>query len=146
MFCSVITISQGLPNLFLMHMLSHACRMAAIYLIGFIYRFKYYFAWVVSEAALVLSGFSYCGWDEKNVARWDRYSNARIIKVELCTSLAELPIHWNTCTGTFLRHCEAPHLPTHSPSCLLASLSLSNCQLFASSLCTLVTKGHHDDG
>lgn len=36
-------------------------------------------------------------------ARWDRFANTRIRRVELSTNPAELPAHWNTCTGNWLR-------------------------------------------
>ena len=84
------------------------CRAVTVWLVGVVYRVKYYFAWTVSEAGLILSGFCFNGWTETGKPRWDRYSNARIRHVEFSTSLAELPVHWNTCTGNFLRRCEAP--------------------------------------
>ncbi|KAK9825653.1 hypothetical protein WJX81_005648 [Elliptochloris bilobata] len=68
-----------------------------------IYRFKYYFAWSVSEAALIFSGFCYNGLDSAGRARWDRFANTRIRRVEFSTNPAELPAHWNTCTGNWLR-------------------------------------------
>lgn len=77
-----------------------------MWIVTVIYRFKYYFAWAVSESALIFSGFCFNGWDEKGDARWDRYCNTRISQVEFGTSAAELPAHWNTCTGNFLRRCE----------------------------------------
>ena len=92
-------------------------RMVVIWLVGMVYRIKFYFAWTVSEAALILSGFCFNGWDKQGRARWDRYSNARILNVELSTSLAELPVHWNTCTGNFLRQCEAHRI--HTGCCAL---------------------------
>lgn len=79
-----------------------------MWLVVVVYRFKYYFAWAVSEAGLIFSGFCFNGFDDKGEARWDRYSNTRIRKVEFGTSAAELPAHWNTCTGNFLRRCELP--------------------------------------
>ncbi|CAL5220084.1 g2035 [Coccomyxa viridis] len=78
-------------------------RAAVMWIVTVIYRFKYYFAWAVSESALIFGGFCFNGWDEKGDARWDRYSNTRISHVEFATSAAELPAHWNTCTGNFLR-------------------------------------------
>ena len=83
------------------------CRGVVMWLVGMVARFKYYFAWTVSEAGLIFSGFCFNGFDEQGKARWDRYSNARISGVEFSTSLAELPVHWNTCTGNFLRQCES---------------------------------------
>ncbi|CAK0783622.1 hypothetical protein CVIRNUC_006821 [Coccomyxa viridis] len=78
-------------------------RGAVMWIVAVVYRFKYYFAWAVSEAALIGSGFCFNGWDERGEAQWDRYCNTRIAKVELSASAAELPAHWNTCTGNFLR-------------------------------------------
>ncbi len=59
----------------------------------------------MSEAALIFSGFCYNGVDGAGRARWDRYANTRIRRVELATNPAELPAHWNTCTGNWLRQC-----------------------------------------
>lgn len=35
---------------------------------------------------------------------FERFTNARILGVECATSAAALPLHWNVCTGRFLRH------------------------------------------
>ena len=35
---------------------------------------------------------------------FERFTNARILRVELASSAAELPLSWNICTGRFLRH------------------------------------------
>ena len=43
------------------------------------------------------------GLDSSGGARWDRFANTRIRRVELSTNPAELPAHWNTCTGNWLR-------------------------------------------
>ena len=88
-----------------------------MWIVAVVYRFKYYFAWAVSECALIGSGFCFNGWDERGEAQWDRYCNTRIAKVELSTSAAELPAHWNTCTGNFLRRCEPTRpAPLHARS------------------------------
>ena len=139
-----------------------------IWLVSVVYRFRYYFAWAMSEAGLICSGFCFNGWVEDRSgdpgapekARWDRYVNTRIrqvgnlptpprhdasctmeacsvdvlvwrklmvglmlavavgsfqcevsflrMQVEFSTSAAELPAHWNTCTGNFLRRCASP--------------------------------------
>ncbi|EIE25092.1 membrane bound O-acyl transferase family protein [Coccomyxa subellipsoidea C-169] len=83
--------------------LGMVARMSVMWLVVVVYRFKYYFAWAVSEAGLIFSGFCFNGFSDKGEARWDRYANTRIRKVEFGTSAAELPAHWNTCTGNFLR-------------------------------------------
>ena len=94
-----------------------------MWIVAVVYRFKYYFAWAVSECALIGSGFCFNGWDERGEAQWDRYCNTRIAKVELSTSAAELPAHWNTCTGNFLRRCE-PRTPACEFSQCVACLQL----------------------
>lgn len=83
------------------------CRMVLILVVPFVARLKYYFAWAVSEACLIFQGFNFNGFEAGGKAKWDRYSNTRILQVEFSTSLAQLPVHWNTCTGNFLRRCEA---------------------------------------
>eukprot|EP00884_Botryococcus_braunii_P000668 jgi/Botrbrau1/10601/Bobra.0358s0020.1 len=72
--------------------------------VGATERLKYYFAWTASEAALILSGFCFNGWDSNGRPLWNRYSNMRILAVELATSPTAFPTVWNTCTGHFLRH------------------------------------------
>lgn len=54
-----------------------------MWLVAVVYRFKYYFAWAISEAALILSGFCFNGYNEKGEPRWDRYSNTRIRQVTI---------------------------------------------------------------
>lgn len=58
-------------------------RMAVMWLVAVVYRFKYYFAWAISEAALIFSGFCFNGCNEKGEPRWDRYSNTRIRQVTI---------------------------------------------------------------
>ena len=96
--------------------LARLCRLLVMYMVGTVARFKYYFAWAISEAGLIFSGFCFNGYSAQGEARWDRYSNTHITKVEICTSAAEFPAHWNTCTGTFLRQCASPPLlsPGHA--------------------------------
>ena len=62
-----------------------------IWLVSVVYRFRYYFAWAVSEAAMIFSGFCFNGWveggrrgDGPDQARWDRYVNTRIRQVCRC--------------------------------------------------------------
>jgi len=75
--------------------------------IGSCYRWKYYFAWCVAEAASIASGFGYRGSNgEKNgerSVRWDRCKNVDIWETEFPSSFAKIPANWNICTGTFLR-------------------------------------------
>lgn len=68
-------------------------RAAIMWLVAVIYRFKYYFAWAISESALIFSGFCFNGFDEKGEARWDRYANTHIRQVQCPFSGA----HMSTC-------------------------------------------------
>ena len=60
----------------------------------------------IAETSLILSGLNFNGYTDSGKARWDRYINTRIRKVEFCPSAAQLPQHWNICTGLFLRQCK----------------------------------------
>lgn len=42
-----------------------ACRLWYIYAVALTYRLRYYFAWAVSESALIFSGLCFNGYDEK---------------------------------------------------------------------------------
>mmetsp|Transcript_19134 Transcript_19134/g.57764 ORF Transcript_19134/g.57764 Transcript_19134/m.57764 type:complete len:484 (-) Transcript_19134:1770-3221(-) len=75
-----------------------------IYAVALTYRLRYYFAWAVSESALIFSGLCFNGYNEETgKAKWDRCVNTRIRKVEVQTSAARLPADWNIATGNFLR-------------------------------------------
>ena len=42
-----------------------ACRLWYICAVAFTYRLRYYFAWAVSESALIFSGLCFNGYDEQ---------------------------------------------------------------------------------
>jgi len=44
-------------------------RAAVFWIVGMVARFKYYFAWTVSEAGLIFSGFCFNGFSEAGTAR-----------------------------------------------------------------------------
>ena len=70
-------------------------RAAVIWLVAVVYRLKYYFAWAISEAALIFYGFCFNGFDDKGEARWDRYANTHIRQVKI--DLAVLILHICMC-------------------------------------------------
>lgn len=76
------------------------------YMSGFTARWKYYFIWSVSEAAVIISGLGFSGWSDSSSSKpkWDRAKNVDIVGVELATSAVELPMHWNIQVSTWLRH------------------------------------------
>lgn len=73
-------------------------------LTGFTTRWKYYFIWSLAEASMVLSGFGFSGWKDSEPI-YSRATNVNILKVELATSAAELPVYWNISVSTWLRYC-----------------------------------------
>jgi lysophospholipid acyltransferase len=88
------------------------------FLCSFGARWKYYFIWSLSEAAVMISGFGFSGWtkvapSEEPRAKWTRAQNVDILNVELATSAAEIPKYWNIHVSVWLRHCILFH---HFPS------------------------------
>jgi lysophospholipid acyltransferase len=84
-------------------------RIAYQYLCAFTLRWKYYFAWSLSEASMIISGFGFSGWtkalpSEGPQPKWTRAKNVDILRVELPRSAVELPHHWNIHVGIWLRH------------------------------------------
>lgn len=85
-------------------------RLEYMYLSGFTARWKYYFVWSISEVAMIISGFGFCGWTTSEDGKvmkpnWSRAKNVDILKVEFAKSGVELPIYWNISVSTWLRHC-----------------------------------------
>lgn len=81
-------------------------RLSYQYTSGFTARWKYYFIWSISEAAMIISGLGFSGWTESSPAKpkWDRAQNVDILGVELAKSSVELPLVWNIQVSTWLRH------------------------------------------
>lgn len=83
-------------------------------LCGFGARWKYYFIWSLSEAAVMISGFGFSGWvkptpSDEPKAKFSRAENVDILNVELATSAAEIPKYWNIHVSVWLRHCILVH-------------------------------------
>ncbi|KAM3225953.1 hypothetical protein ACQJBY_055074 [Aegilops geniculata] len=78
------------------------------YMSGFTARWKYYFIWSISEAAIIISGLGFTGWSDSSPpkAKWDRAINVDILGVELAGSAAQLPLKWNIQVSTWLRYCK----------------------------------------
>jgi len=78
------------------------------YMSGFTARWKYYFIWSISEAAIIVSGLGLSGWTETSPPRpqWDRAKNVDVLGVEFAKSAVQLPLVWNIQVSTWLRHCE----------------------------------------
>ncbi|GJP32594.1 hypothetical protein CLOM_g17211 [Closterium sp. NIES-68] len=84
---------------------SFAHKWGYLVMAGICYRSSYYFIWSVAEAAVILSGFGFSGWSDTFPSRpdWSRAENAHFIKVEITTSMAQMPAYWNMGVGTWLR-------------------------------------------
>lgn len=78
------------------------------YMSGFTARWKYYFIWSISEAAIIISGLGFSGWSDSSPPRplWDRAKNVDVLGVEFATSAVQLPLVWNIQVSTWLRHCK----------------------------------------
>src|SRR6185295_5378275 len=78
------------------------------YMSGFTARWKYYFIWSISEAAIIISGLGFTGWSASSPpkAKWDRSKNVDVLGVELAGSAVQLPLVWNIQVSTWLRYCK----------------------------------------
>lgn len=73
-------------------------------------RFKYYFAWKLSEASCVASAFGFNGFKDGK-SRWDRVTNANARYCEMATSLPMLTNNWNMGVNHWLKHYVYNRLP-----------------------------------
>ncbi|KAF7828315.1 lysophospholipid acyltransferase 1 [Senna tora] len=81
-------------------------RLGYQYMSGFTARWKYYFIWSISEAAIIISGLGFSGWTKSSPPkpRWDRAINVDILGVEFAKSAVVIPLVWNIQVSTWLRH------------------------------------------
>lgn len=80
-------------------------RIFLIYLVGLIYRTKYYAAWLLSDAACITCGISWNGVDPKTgEVKWDRMVNVKPAQVELAQNFHGVFGKWNIITSQWLRH------------------------------------------
>lgn len=84
-------------------------RLTYQFMCSFTTRWKYYFIWSVSEAAMILSGLGFSGWTNSFPlnARWGRAKNVDILGVEFAKNAVEIPLAWNIHVSTWLRHCKS---------------------------------------
>eukprot|EP00798_Chlamydomonas_sp_ICE-L_P020731 gene20731-27546_t len=65
--------------------------------------FRFYFAWLMSEASLTFAGLNFIAWDEKGKDQWGRVHNADVAGMWLAESGRTIAATWNVQTGVFLR-------------------------------------------
>lgn len=84
---------------------SHSLLYAAgyLYLMCFITRCNYYFAWTLADSVSNLSGFGFNGYKENGGAKWDKITNVYPHKTECSSSLKVLTDNWNVGTALWLR-------------------------------------------
>ena len=70
---------------------------------AYVVRFRFYFAWKVAEAASVLAGFGFLGWDDDGrPLGWRGVANVNIFSIETATCLQHLVRNWNVRTQGWL--------------------------------------------
>eukprot|EP00823_Brevimastigomonas_motovehiculus_P004304 TRINITY_DN280_c0_g1_i1.p1 TRINITY_DN280_c0_g1~~TRINITY_DN280_c0_g1_i1.p1 ORF type:complete len:523 (-),score=79.14 TRINITY_DN280_c0_g1_i1:99-1667(-) len=69
-------------------------------------RFRYYFAWYLSETACVASGIGFNGRDPAHPESflWDRANTAEVVPVEFGTSVPEITNNWNKGVNVWLKY------------------------------------------
>lgn len=73
-------------------------------------RFKYYFAWYLSEAGCLAAGFGFNGYQRDSngaptsAMRWDRVTNCDAFAVEFGNTMPQLTNHWNMGVNHWLKH------------------------------------------
>lgn len=85
-------------------------------------RFKYYHAWLLSDAICNSSGLGFNGY-RNGKPRWDLISNVHVVKFELGLSLRDSIEQWNIGTTRWLRmvvYERTPFMPTLSTYALSA--------------------------
>lgn len=66
-------------------------------------RFKYYHAWLLSEAIYNNSGLGFNGYKTDGTSRWDRITNVKVLTFESATNMREAISNWNISTNYWLR-------------------------------------------
>jgi lysophospholipid acyltransferase len=85
--------------------LDFGTRWALCYVSFFFMRSQYYTGWLMSQGAVVLSGFGFNDYDAEGNAKWDRVKNIEIWNVEMGDSFRDLVAGWNKGTAYFLKVC-----------------------------------------
>lgn len=85
--------------------LSFLYRLFYIWFAVGLHKFKYYFAWKLSEAGCISSGLAYNGIDNKTQQyKFNRLTNINILDVELATNFSIITNNWNIGVNNWLKH------------------------------------------
>ncbi|CCG25947.1 Ale1 protein [Candida orthopsilosis Co 90-125] len=80
-------------------------RIFYMWLLGFLYRLKYYAIWLIAEGACILCGIGYNGYDaETKEFKWNRVQNVDPVTFELGQNVHTCLEAWNQNTNKWLKH------------------------------------------
>ncbi|KAI5950548.1 ale1 [Candida margitis] len=80
-------------------------RIFYMWLLGFLYRLKYYTIWLIAEGACILCGIGYNGYDaETHEFKWNRVQNVDPVAFELGQNVHTCLEAWNQNTNKWLKH------------------------------------------
>jgi lysophospholipid acyltransferase len=87
-------------------------RLAYLYISLPLFRFKYYFAWYLSEAGCIATGLGFNGYETKQgkdgskqrIAKWDRVNNVSMFGNEFATNMSDLTSAWNKTANNWLKN------------------------------------------
>lgn len=80
-------------------------RMFYMWILGFLYRLKYYAIWLIAEGACILGGIGYNGYDEATGKfKWDRVQNIDEVAFETGQNVHVCLEAWNMNTNKWLKN------------------------------------------
>ena len=81
----------------------------------YLMRHRYYFAWVLSDAACNAAGLGYTGKDRDGNPGWGGVINVHYVAVEGAGNFRSAMTGWNICTSNWLRRCVYERVPATGP-------------------------------
>ena len=81
----------------------------------YLMRHRYYFAWVLSDAACNAAGLGYTGRDKDGNPGWGGVINVHYGAVEAAVNFRSAMTGWNICTANWLRRCVYERVPPSGP-------------------------------
>lgn len=88
-----------------------------------IVRFKYYHAWLLSDAICNNSGLGFTGYNKDGSPKWDLLSNIHVISFEFATNMRDAINNWNIGTNRWLRTIVYERVPKKYGTILTFTLS-----------------------
>ncbi|XP_055374054.1 lysophospholipid acyltransferase 6 isoform X2 [Condylostylus longicornis] len=88
-----------------------------------IVRFKYYHAWLLSDAICNNSGLGFTGYEKDGSSKWDLVSNINVLSFEFATNMRDAINNWNIGTNHWLRTIVYERVPKKYGTILTFALS-----------------------